>query len=284
LWLVATATPSYARFQTGGFNLDELVAAGGAGPDPGPAVPEARLKWAVETAVPVEWRESVGVVWTVGQVTRGHLALSYLDGRTILSPRLMARSAEEVLATVAHEMGHQIAFALVSPVVGMPPDSFVNIAPPYADVREGWADCVARVWTGSDLRTLSEEGPCGSEMAAFVSGLLADPAAMGAITRITPPPIRVPAASPAPAAPAPVAEPVAAPAPAAVVLAQQTPPPRAKPGVRPAPAVSSSPGLIAFGLIPVPLVLCGIAYRLVRKRSDGLLAWATDTAKVKQPG
>jgi hypothetical protein len=277
--------PAHARFQTGGFNLDELVAAAGAGPDPGTAVLEARLKWAVETAIPREWRESVSVVWAVGAVSRGHLALSYLDGRTILSPRLMSRSAEEVLATVAHEMGHQIAFALVSPVVGMPPDAFIDIAPPYEDVREGWADCVARVWTGSTLRTLSESGPCDSEMAAFVSGLLADPATLGATARIAPPPIRVPAAPPAPVVTAPLPEPVAAPAPAAVVLTQEAVRPRADtPAERPRPAGSSSSGLLAFGLIPVPLVLCGIGYWLVRKRSEGLLAWATGTARAKHPG
>jgi hypothetical protein len=285
LCVLLAAAPASARFQTGGFNLDELVAAGGAGPDPGTAVLQARLKWAVETAIPTEWRESVSVVWTVGEVSRGHLALSYLDGRTILSPRLMSRSSEEVLATVAHEMGHQIAFALVSPVVGMPPDAFIDIAPPYTDVREGWADCVARVWTGSTLRTLSEAGPCNSEMAAFVSGLLADPATLGATARITPPPIRVPAAPPAPAVTAPLPEPIAAPAPAAVVLAQEAPRPRsAAAPQRREPAGSSSSGLLAFALIPIPLVLCGVGYWLVRKRSEGLLAWATGTARVKQPG
>jgi hypothetical protein len=283
--VLLAAVPAHARFQVGGFNLDELVAAGGAGPDPGTAVLEARLKWAVETAIPKEWRESVPVVWTVGAVSRGHLALSYLDGRTVLSPRLMSRSAEEVLATVAHEMGHQIAFALVSPVVGMPPDAFIDIAPPYEDVREGWADCVARVWTGSTLRTLSESGPCDPEMAAFVSGLLADPATLGATSRTTPPPIRVPVAPPPPVVAAPLPEPVAAPAPAAVVLTQQAARPRADaPPKRPSRAGSSSSGLLAFGLIPVPLILCGIGYWLVRKRSEGLLAWATGTARVKQPG
>lgn len=283
LLVVLCAQPAAARFQTGGFNLDQLTAESGTGPDPGTANLQARLKWAVETGVPKEWRESVRVVWTVGNTGRGNLALSYLDGRTIVSSRLMTRSAEEVVATVAHEMGHQIAFALVSPVIGMPPQGFMDMAPSYNDIREGWADCVARVWTGSTLRTLSESGPCNPETAAYVSGLLHDPATLGATVRIAPPPIYVPApAAPAPVEPAPVLAPPPAvpdlvvPAPARLRAAS------AQPAEAPPKGTNGLP--IALALVPLPLAICAAGYLLVRKRSEGLLAWATGAPRVKQTG
>lgn len=267
--------PASARFQTNGFVLDELIAAGGAGPDPGAENTQARLKWAVETAIPREWRESVPVVWTVGNAGRGHLALSYLDGRTILSPRLMSRSAEELLATVAHEMGHQIAFALVSPVFGMPPQGFMDIAPSYNDVREGWADCVARVWTGSNI-ALSEPAACSTEMAGYVSGLLADPATLGATVRTVPPPIHVPAPAPPAPAPVPVARaPVVHIPPAPVLVAPSPAKPRVGQAQGRRPASGSSGLPIALGLVPLPLAIGVLGYLLVRKRSERLLAWAT---------
>jgi hypothetical protein len=285
LIVVLFAQPASARFQTGGFNLEQLTADSGTGPDPGTANLQARLKWAVETGIPREWRESVRVVWTVGNTGRGHLALSYLDGRTIVSPRLMTRSAEEVVATVAHEMGHQIAFALVSPVIGMPPQGFMDIAPSYSDIREGWADCVARVWTGSTLRTLSESGPCSPETAAYVSSLLHDPATLGATVRIPPPPIHVPAppaAAPVPVEPPPVLAPpppipdLVLPAPAKLRTASAQPAAASPKGTNGLP--------IALALIPLPLAICGAGYLLVRKRSEGLLAWATGAPRVKPPG
>ena len=138
---IAALPPAAAQHAALGFDLDRLIASSGAGPDPGTGDLQARLRWAVETAIPRQWRESVPVVWSVAEVGGGQLALAYYDGRIIVSPRLMSRSAEEVLFTVAHEMGHQIAYALISPRAGMPPQGFVDIAPPYNDVREGWADC-----------------------------------------------------------------------------------------------------------------------------------------------
>lgn len=284
--VVLAGQPALARYQTGGFNLDELTALAGTGPDPGTENLQARLKWAVETGVPQEWRESVRVVWTVGTVSRGHLALSYLDGRTILSPRLMNRPAEEVVATAAHEFGHQIAFALVSPVMGMPPQGFVDIAPFYNDIREGWADCVARVWTGSTLRTLSEAGPCSAELAAYVSGLLHDPATLGATAKVVSPPIHVPA-PPAPA-PVPVAlPPVPAPLPVVPDLVPTAAPARLRAApVQPAAAPpKGTNGLpIVLALTPLPLAICAAAYLMVRKRNETLLAWATGTPRRKPPG
>ncbi len=278
LALVATATPTAARNQTGGFNLEELIAAGGGGPDPGTQDPAARLRWAVETAVPTQWRESVRVVWTVGEVGSGHLALSYLDGTTVLSPRVMSRSAEEVLFTVAHEMGHQIAFALVSPVTGMPPQGFIDIAPPYADVREGWADCVARAWTGSSLYTLSESGPCNTKLAGYVAGLVADPTTLGATVPIAPPPIPVAPPSSTPPAPVPESPPVG------VFIQPETAPRRteASPPAQAPPPAGSDGLALAVGLIPVPFLVCAAGYWLVSRRNPRLLAWAAATPQVKR--
>ncbi len=282
LGLVIAAQPAAARYQTGGFNLDELTALAGTGPDPGTANLQARLKWAVETAVPREWRESVRVLWSVGNTGAGNLALSYLDGRTVLSPRLMARSPEEVIATVAHEMGHQIAFALVSPVVGMPPQGFMDLARGYSDIREGWADCVSRVWTGSTLFTLSEAGPCNAELTGYVAGLVADPATLGATVRIVPPPIAV--AAPPPPAPVQAPVPVIAPPPLVPVVDVPVPArPRADTAPIKAAPTGSSGLLLALGLIPLPLVMCGVGYWLVKRRSPALLAWATGNPRSK-PG
>ncbi len=274
------ARPALARYQTGGFDLERLTAEAGTGPDPGTASPQARLKWAVETAVPVEWRESVPAVWTVGNAGRGHLALSYPDGRSILSARVMQRSGEEVLATVAHEMGHQVAFFLVSPILGLPPDGFYSVASGYSDIRESWADCVSRVWTGSTLRTLSEPSSCNSDRAAYVSGLLADPATLGATRRVVPPRIVVPP----PPAPAPI-EAIDAPVPEPIEAAPQNPvvpaPAFARPRLDDAPEVRPAPDLPTGGvpwaasLIALPLAMAGAGVWLVRKRSPALLAWAT---------
>lgn len=262
---VLLAQPAQARYQTGGFELDELVAVSGAGPDPGPGSPTARLKWAVETAVPREWRESVRVEWTVGPVSSGHLALSYLDGRTVLSPRVMSRSAEEVLATVAHEMGHQVAFALVSPILGYPPQQFVDMSAGHEDVRERWADCVAQVWTGSTIYTRSEPGPCPRELADYVAGQLADPSTLGATTRIVPPPIAVapaPAPPPPPAAPAP---PAPVPSPSSLF---EFPDPRPRSEAAPPAAAAGSDGLlIGLLLVPFTVLVCAGGYWYLRSQS-----------------
>lgn len=307
LALVAPASPVEARNEVAGFNLDELIAQAGTGPDPGTGDLVERLRWGVATAVPRQWLEAVRVDWSVGNVGRGHLALSYRDGRIVISPRLMNRSSEEVLATVAHEMGHQIAFALVDPAFGTPPQVFVERAPGYNDIREGWSDCVARAWTGSTFHTLSESRPCSSETAQFVAGLLADPATLGATGRITPPPIQgrpvpppapapavppevVPEPAPAEALPIPLATAVDAPLP----LTPKEPKPMPKPVAASAPADGSSTGLKLTGLLGGVLLLlaatCGAGYRLAHSRSDKILAWATgggsaagDVPKVKKP-
>lgn len=172
----AAAPAGFARDQIdAGFNLDQLVALGGAGPDPGPADPEARLRWAIATAIPVRWSDVVPVQWSIGE--NSHLALSYVDGQTEVTPGALQRSAEVLLWTVAHEMGHQIAIALAPGGRGDPPQPFVDLLPgsPYTRYSEGWADCVSRVWTGSLRHTSSEANPCPVGAARYVAVLLADP-------------------------------------------------------------------------------------------------------------
>jgi len=278
---LAALPPAAAQHAALGFDLERLIASSGAGPDPGTGDLQARLRWAVEAAIPRQWRESVPVVWSVAEMGGGQLALAYYDGRIVLSPRLMARSAEEVLFTVAHEMGHQIAYALVSPRAGMPPQGFVDIAPPYNDVREGWADCVARAWTGSRLRTLSEPSPCNTEMALYVEGLLADPSTLGAV-RVVPPALR-PAPAPAPD-PAPVEPEEPDPDPAPGIALQPPEPAPAddlrEPAERPA-AGPAGPVIIVLVLVLAVLVLVAAGYRLVARRNPRLLEWAVNTRKTK---
>jgi hypothetical protein len=179
----------------------------------------------------------VPVVWSIGATGSGNLALSHPDGRTVVSPRVMTRSAEEVLATVAHEMGHQIAFAVVSPVVGMPPQGFLDRSRgTVAEPREAWADCVARVWTGSSLHARGELGPCTPELTAYVAGVVTDPVALEAAARVVP--------TPAPSPPLPPA-----------------PPPEP-----PAPAEPDGPPL-AVRLVILAMVVAGIRYWYGKRRS-----------------
>ncbi|MDQ4149654.1 MAG: hypothetical protein M3164_06680 [Actinomycetota bacterium] len=158
-----------------GFQLDELVAFAGAGADPGASNPVERLHWAVEVAVPAEWRAALPIQWEVGDTGRGHLALSY-SGRIVVSPRALAAPPEVLLATVAHEMGHQITFYFVHPGDGSPPPGFAEArGGGYRDVREAWADCVSRVWTGSLRRTTAEPEACPSTAADWVAAEIASP-------------------------------------------------------------------------------------------------------------
>lgn len=133
------------------------------------------MRWAIATGIPAAWSQAVPVQWSIGE--NGHLALSFPDGRVEVSRDVLARSPESLLATVAHEMGHQIAVALAPGGDGSPPRGFVELIAgnPYTRFDEGWADCVSRVWTGSEQHTTSEPKPCPVEAARFVAGLLTDP-------------------------------------------------------------------------------------------------------------
>jgi hypothetical protein len=178
MYIGSSAALAFQRDQIdAGFQLDQLIALAGTGGDPGSRNPRARLDWAVATAIPLDWRQLVPVVWSIGEVSPGSLALTFYDGTTIVSPRLLRRSSEELLATIAHEMGHQIAISLVPANDGSPPRGFVEFVPgnPYNRFDEGWADCVSRVWTGSSIHTSSESASCSVDAARYVASLLSDP-------------------------------------------------------------------------------------------------------------
>lgn len=107
-----------------------------------------------------------------------------------------------MLATVAHEMGHQVAIALAPGGDGSPPQGFVELLPgnPYVRFDEGWADCVSRVWTGSLEYTAGERNACPVEAARYVSVMLSDPENFRTQVRVSPSPSPLPssAASPSP--------------------------------------------------------------------------------------
>ncbi|MEX2552270.1 MAG: hypothetical protein WD627_04645 [Actinomycetota bacterium] len=225
---VAIGAPAAQAFQRdqidAGFQLDQLIALGGAGADPGPQNPRARLDWAVATAIPQQWRQLVVVVWSVGEVTSGHLALTFYDGTTVVSPRLLRRSSQEVLATVAHEMGHQIVITLLPAQDGTPPRGFMELFPRDADklLDEGWADCVSRVWTGSLIHTSSESAPCSVDAARYVASLLADPQNLIRENLPLPGPVPSPVVEPSPS-PEPSPFPSAEPEPESPQIAQPRP-------------------------------------------------------------
>lgn len=266
LLMVAFSSPALAAdWVATGFQLDQLVSAAGVGPDPGPGDPVARLDWAVQVTVPIEWRNAVAVRWEIGHAGRGHLALSYLNGVVVVSERLLIAYPEALLATVAHEMGHHIAFQLVSPGDGSPPSGFSDIrGPGYRDIREAWADCVGRVWTGSLRRTVSEPEPCPVEAAQWVAGQLSTPGILGG-PEIGDRAVRPRVIPPPPVPPPPVPSPSAAPT--------QTPPeiqpPRPGPRVpkdTPSPADEGlSMGTLAAIMVLVPAAL-GLAGAFVIKR------------------
>lgn len=204
LTLCAAAAPDPAYYRDridAGYQLDQLAGQAGTGADPGPADPQARLRWAIATAVPSAWSERVPVAWSIKE--NGRLGLSFPDGRVELSPQLLRRSAQTLLTTVAHEMGHQVAIALAPGGDGSPPQGFVELLPgnPYVRFDEGWADCVSRVWTGSLEHTTGERNACPVDAARYVSVMLSDPENFKVQVRVTPStwPSPSSAASPSPA-------------------------------------------------------------------------------------
>lgn len=246
--VLAIGSPGAQAFQRdqidAGFQLDQLIALGGAGPDPGPRNLQARLDWAVATSIPLHWRQLVTVVWSVGEVTTGHLALTFYDGTTVVSPRLLRRSSQEVLATVAHEMGHQIVITLLPAQDGTPPRGFVEFVSGnrYNTLDEGWADCVSRVWTGSLIYTSSESAPCSVETARYVALLLADPQNL----------LRERLPLPSPAAP-----PIVEPSPSPISVPTEEPEPEKPQVARPSPNAESGSNPVRLILIGAVLLLIG---------------------------
>jgi hypothetical protein len=254
-----------ANWVAGDFDLDQLIGASGEGTDPGPRDLQARLDWAVRVAVPLEWRVSVPVRWEWGDTGRSHLALSYFSGEVVVSPRVITSGTEALLATVAHEMGHQITFRLVPPGDGSPPPGFDAIrGGGYRDLREAWADCVSRAWTGSLNRTTSEPKPCPEEAADWVASILADPSILGG--RVT---VRV-----RPRKPPPVAQPVLpVPTPPSPIPEQPETPPKVERRIEPQPKAVAVEGRegppisVLVGIVLVgPAIACLGGFYLIKSR------------------
>lgn len=271
------AAPAHAALDQvdAGFDLAELVELAGAPDDPGPADPQARLEWAITVAIPPEWRVAVPVRWVLGPAGSRHLALSYVEGRSVVSPRVMQLSAEAALSTVAHEMGHQIAFQAVEPFNGFPPQEFIDRASGmFRDIKEGWADCVARAWTGSTLHTRAELRGCPQELAHRVAALLADPAGLIEDPTPVPSPSR-PIGSPEPSpSPSPVPSPIEHPLMSDYLEPSPTSEPQ--PSVQ---AADRAPDRVPGGLFVVIALIVAVVVaagkRLTRVPNDQLVEWAS---------
>lgn len=260
-----------------GFDLNELVRLSGAGDDPGTADLRARLDWAVMVATPPDWRAEVPVIWQIGHAGSGHLAVSYKEGRSVLSPRVIGGSAELLLSTVAHEMGHQIAFQMVEPFNGYPPQGFIDRAGDYFfHIREGWADCVSRVFTGSRQHTLSESRGCPDNLAHYTATLIDDPAKLRpkSKSKPSPPPRPSPTRSPSPS-PSPVLSPIEHPLISDYASPTPSPSPTVKADSAPAPGAESFPRvlLVLIGVIVIAVVAAGKF--ISRVPNERLVEWAS---------
>lgn len=277
LWLMAPGAGLAVNQVDRGFDLEELVGMSGAGDDPGAGNLQARLDWAVQVAIPANWREELPVSWEVGSAGSGQLAVSYVEGRSVIAPNVLAGSPELVLSTVAHEMGHQIAFQMVEPFNGYPPQEFIDRSEDYfLSVREGWADCVSRAWTGSRQHTLSESRGCPNELANYTATLIEDP------VRLRPEPTPSPApqpsrpvSTPTPSpSPSPVASPIEHPLMSDFAQPSPTPTATATPGADSSDGSGSFPlGLLVLAGVIAIVVLAGKPFRRfwtrLRKKISG---------------
>jgi hypothetical protein len=98
---------------------------------------------AYEAAVPAVWRDAIPVRL---EVIEGNTSWAFHDG-TIQIGRSVATGKEAILrATVAHELGHLVAFRYGSQAFnGAAPEGW----PAYSSrPEEAWGDCVSRALTG----------------------------------------------------------------------------------------------------------------------------------------
>lgn len=111
--------------------------------DPGTGDLVARVNAALDAVVPSAWRAAIPVQVSI---IRGSTSWSFPGGSMQIASYHATGSWAHLLTVVAHEFGHQIAFADgTQAYLGAPPAGW-----PYADAEpaEAWADCVSLAFTG----------------------------------------------------------------------------------------------------------------------------------------
>ena len=112
-------------------------------PPPPPVSPQQRVEEAFSAAVPAAWR---GAITVRLEVIDGNTSWAHSDGLIQVGTTHANGSRPRLLATLAHEFGHLIAFRYGSQAYnGAAPEGW----PAYSDrPEEAWADCVSQVVTG----------------------------------------------------------------------------------------------------------------------------------------
>lgn len=95
--------------------------------------------------MPVAWRSAIAVRL---QVIGGSTSWAAHDGTISIGERIVTGSEALLRTTIAHELGHLIAFRYGSQAYnGAAPTGW----PSYSEApEEAWADCVSRAFTGVD--------------------------------------------------------------------------------------------------------------------------------------
>lgn len=113
-------------------------------PPPAPArTPEQRVQAAYEASVPAAWRNAIPVQL---EIIEGRTSWADPSGTIMVSRAHVEGSEAALRATLAHELGHLIAFRYGSQAYnGAAPEGW----PAYSDQpEEAWADCVSQAFTG----------------------------------------------------------------------------------------------------------------------------------------
>ncbi len=111
--------------------------------DPGTGDLVARVDAALDAVVPGAWRAAIPVQVSI---ISGSTSWSFPGGSMQIGRYHATGSWSHLLTVVAHEFGHQIAFADgTQAYLGAPPSGW-----PYAGSQpaEAWADCVSLAFTG----------------------------------------------------------------------------------------------------------------------------------------
>jgi hypothetical protein len=129
-----------------------------------------RVEVALDAVVPGAWREAVAVRLSL---VPGSRSRAWTDGEIEISEFHAAGPWDRLLAVVAHEFGHQIAFRHGSGAyLGAAPEGWAEVGP---RPEERWADCVAGALTGVPLRAEGREPCVGAPLETAASILAAGP-------------------------------------------------------------------------------------------------------------